>query len=155
MVDYVPYYAVGNICIATWMIFWNTEHLQLSNVCVVINTMTQLYYMFTQLRPMDTRSTTSVLTNICCRTFAGIGVLDMLHNGSVAYFKDMPPNLAVKVITGAIFGVLGSASDWIFGGCIVYDLVGLAAGQSGSWRLLLGAYAVGTAAIVTAKNLVR
>ncbi len=48
-----------------------------------------------------------------------------------------------------------AASDWIFGGCLVYDLVALAVGQSGSWRTLLGAYAVGAGAIVAAKNWVR
>ncbi len=38
---------------------------------------------------------------------------------------------------------------------MVYDLVALAAGQSGSWRNLLGAYAVGAGAIVAAKNIAR
>ena len=25
MVDFVPFYAVGNLCIATWMVFWNSS----------------------------------------------------------------------------------------------------------------------------------
>jgi len=37
----------------------------------------------------------------------------------------------------------------------VYDLIALAVGQSGNWRTLLGAYAAGSAAIVTAKHLAR
>ena len=155
MVDFVPYYAVGNICIGTWMFFWNAEQLQIANIFVVVNSCTQLYYVFGRLRPMNTKSTTSILTNIVSKTFAGIGVLDLVHNGSVAYFKDVPATMTVKVVTALGFGLLSAASDWIFGGCLVYDLVALAAGQGGSWGQLLGAYAVGAAGIVTAKNLAR
>jgi hypothetical protein len=87
------------------------------------------------------------------KTFAGISVLDFLHNGSVAFFKDQPATTAIKVLTGIGFGLASAASDWIFGGCMVYDLVALAVGQSGDWRTLLSLYAVGAAGIVTAKNL--
>ena len=55
--------------------------------------------------------------------------------------------------------MLTSTSDWIFGGCLVYDLIALAVGQRGigetGWSNLLGVYALGAAGIVTAKNLVR
>lgn len=61
----------------------------------------------------------------------------------------------VKVLTGVGFGLASGVSDWIFGGCLVYDLVALAVGQSGSWRMLLAAYAAGSAAIVAARNLIR
>ena len=155
MVDFVPYYAVFNICIGTWMFFWNAEKLQISNIFVVVNGLTQLYYMYAKLRPMNTKSTTSILTNIVSRTFAGIGVLDLLHNGSVAYFQNAPATTSVKVVTALIFGLFSVSSDWLFGGCMVYDLVALAVGQGGSWGQILGAYAVGAAGIVTAKNLVR
>ena len=63
--------------------------------------------------------------------------------------------MTVRVVTGLGFGALSAASDWVLGGCMVYDLVALATGQSGSWRTLLGAYAVGAAGIVGAKNLAR
>ena len=104
---------------------------------------------------MNTSSTSSILTHIVAKTFAGIGVLDLLHNGSVAYFKDYPATTVIRVLTGLGFGLASAASDWIFGGCMVYDLLALAAGQSDSWRTLLGAYAVGSAGIVAAKNLAR
>ena len=173
LVDFVPYYSVGNICIASklfldklcicyqltdssaWMVFWNAERLDISNIFVVINSLTQLYYVFAKLGPMNTNSTTSTLTHIVSKTFAGIGVLDLLHNGSVAYFKNQPATTTVRVLTGLGFGLASASSDWILGGCLVYDLVALAAGQQGSWRTLLGAYAVGSAAIVGAKNLAR
>ena len=137
------------------MVFWNSERLDISNVFVTINTLTQLYYLAAKLAPMNTSSTSSVLTHIVSKTFAGIGVLDLLHNTSAAFFKDAAPSMTVKVLTGLGFGAASAMSDWIFGGSMVYDLVALAAGQSGSWRTLLGAYAVGSAAIVGAKNLAR
>jgi len=36
---------------------------------------------------------------------------------------------------------------------MVYDLIALAIGQGGSWGMLLGAYAVGSGAIVAARNM--
>lgn len=137
------------------MFFWNTEHLKIANIFVLVNSFSQLFYVFAKLPPMNTNSTSSILTNIVSRTFAGIGVLDFLHNGSVAYFKDAPATMTVKVVTGLGFGIASAASDWILGGCMVYDLVALAVGQSGSWRNLLAMYAVGAAGIVGAKNLAR
>jgi hypothetical protein len=138
------------------MVFWNASELKTANIFVFINSLTQLYYIFGRLPRMNTRSTSSVLTHIVSKTFAGIGVLDFLHNGSVAYFDHQGPNTLVKVLTGVGFGALASCSDWIFGGCLVYDLVALAVGQRGigetEWSNLLGIFAVGTAGIVTAKN---
>jgi hypothetical protein len=67
--------------------------------------------------------------------------------------------MAVKALTGIGFGVASSMSDWIFGGCLVYDLVALAVGQTqygeSGWGKLLGVYAVGAAAIVAARNVAR
>ncbi|KAL6360598.1 hypothetical protein LRP88_06304 [Fusarium phalaenopsidis] len=130
MVDFTPFYALGNFCIATWMIFWNNNNLKVSNVFVIMNSVAQLYYISRRLPPMDNTSTNSVLTHIVSKTFAGIGVLDLLHNSSVAYFVNAQPSDAVKVATGIGFGLLSATSDWIFGGCLVYDLVALAVGQS-------------------------
>ena len=137
------------------MVAWNSSNLKLAHLFVTINTFTQLYYMIAKLPPMDRRSTSSILTHIVSKTFAGIGVLDFLHNGSVAFFKDQPATTAIKVLTGVGFGLASAASDWIFGGCLVYDLVALAVGQKGDWRTFLSLYAVGAAGIVAAKNIVR
>ena len=137
------------------MLFWNSSNLKGAHVFVTINTLTQLYYMAARLGPLNTASPGSVLTHVVSKTFAGIGVLDLLHNGSVAFFKDQPATTAIKALTGVGFGLGSMFSDWIFGGCLVYDLVALAAGQQGGWRSLLGAYAAGSAAIVAAKNYLR
>jgi hypothetical protein len=93
------------------------------------------------------------LTHIVSKTFAGIGVLDFRHNGSVAFFKDQPATTAIKVLTGLGCGWASAASDWSLRGCLVYGLVALAVGQKGGWRTLLSLYAVGAAGIVTAKNI--
>lgn len=180
IVRFVPYYALGNVCIGTWMFFWNSENLKVANVFVVcassprhtshsdnstdmpqiINTLSQLYYVSTKLSPMNTASTPSILTHIVSKTFAGIGVLDILHNTSVGWFKDQTPSTAVKVLTGLGFAGLSACSDWILGGCLVYDLVGLSVGQAKysadpGWSMLLGGFAVGCAGIVAARNYVR
>ncbi|KAH9897470.1 hypothetical protein F4778DRAFT_783050 [Xylariomycetidae sp. FL2044] len=167
MVDFVPFYAVGNLCIATWMLFWNNSDLKTSNIFVVINSLTQLYYVFGRRRPlpsspvMNLDSWDSILTHVVSTTFAGIGVLDLLHNASAAYAVGNrgAPSALVQVLTGVGFGALAAASDWVFGGCLVYDLVALAVGQrvygNAQWSNLLGAYAAGTAAIVAAKNWAR
>ncbi|GAM89059.1 hypothetical protein ANO11243_070930 [Dothideomycetidae sp. 11243] len=156
MVRFAPYYALGNICIGTWMFFWNSSALKTANVFVCINSAAQLFFIMTQLDRMNTASTSSVLTHVVAKTFAGIGVLDFLHNTSVAYFKDLAPSTAIKVLTAVGFGGLAAGSDWIFGGCLVYDLIALSVGQSlygdAGWSRLLGAYAVGTAAIVGLRN---
>ena len=148
-----------NVCIGTWMFFWNSERLATSNVFVWVNSLTQLWYVFSQLEPMDTKSTGSVLTHVVSKTFAGIGVLDLLHNTSVAYFKDAAPSLWVKVLTGAGFMGLSACSDWILGGCLVYDLIALSVGQAqygdGQWSTLLAGFAVGSAAIVGLRNYVK
>jgi len=143
------------------MIFWNSTALKTSNVSVAINTLTQLYYVFRRLPPIKTSSTSSVLTHLVAKTFAGIRVLDLLHNSSVAYFDGATngPSILIKVATGLGFGALASMSDWIFGGCLVYDLVALTVGQriytSAGWSNLLGVYTLATAGIVGARNLLR
>lgn len=158
MVDYVPWYAVGNFCIAAWMVAWNSSRLDISHIFVTINSLSQLYYVAALLPPMEKGNTISMLTHGVAKTFAGIGVLDLLHNGSAGFFKDEYASPLIKVATGVGFGLAASVSDWIFGGCLVYDLVGLAVGQAGrdpGWSRLLGGYAVGAAAIVGLKNWAR
>lgn len=139
-----------------WMFAWNSSQLKLSNVFVVVNSLSQLYFIFTKLGPMNTSSTSSILTHINAKTFAGIGVLDFVHNLSVAYYKDVLPTTAVKVVTGAGFAGLAACSDWIFGGCLVYDLVALSVGQAQlnnpDWSKMLGGFAVATAGIVGLRN---
>ena len=137
------------------MFFWNSNNLATANIFVIVNTAVQLAYLATRLKPLRTSSTPSILTHVVAKSFAGIGVLDLLHNTSAAYFVDQSPSQLVKVLTGVGFAGLASVSDWIFGGCLVYDLVALSVGQEGSWSKLLGAYALGTAAIVGLRNWIR
>ena len=161
IVKFVPYYALGNFCIGTWMFFWNSGNLKVADIFVIVNTVAQLWYVFTQLGPMNTRNWTSILTHVVSKTFAGIGVLDILHNTSVAWYKDdFSPSTFVSIATGVGFAGLSAAGDWIFGGCMVYDLAGLSVGQAmysndKSWSGMLGAYAVVSAAIVGLKNYFR
>ena len=137
------------------MFFWNSSNLKTANVFVTINTAAQLFFILTKLPTLNTRSPGSVLTHVVAKTFAGIGVLDLLHNGSVAYFKDAAAGPLLQAATGVAFAAASAASDWILGGCLVYDLVALAVGQGGGWGRLLGLYAGGCAAIVGVRNWMR
>jgi hypothetical protein len=134
------------------MFFWNSNNLETSNIFVIINTVAQLAYISTQLEPLDTRSSPNWLTHVVAKTFAGIGVLDLLHNTSAAYYKGVPPSSLVQIATGVGFAAAASMSDWIFGGCLVYDLVALSCGQKGGWSQLLAGYAAGAAGIVGMRN---
>lgn len=135
------------------MFFWNSNDLETSNMFVIINTVAQLGYIATTLEPLDRRSTPNFLTHVVAKTFAGIGVLDLLHNTSAAYYRGVPPSGLIQIATGVGFAAAASVSDWIFGGCLVYDLAALAVGQAGtSWGNLLGGYAAATAGIVAFRN---
>lgn len=137
------------------MVFWNSSRLDISHVFVTINSAAQLYYITQRLGPLNKSSTSSVLTHIVSKTFAGIGVLDFLHNYSAAFRVGEQPSTFIKVATGVGFGLASAFSDWIFGGCMVYDLGALALGQTGDWSKLLSLYALGSAGIVAARNLIR
>jgi hypothetical protein len=85
----------------------------------------------------------------------------LLHNSSVAYcdHEACGPSTLVKITTRLGVDALESMSDWIFGGCLVYDLVALTVGQrmytGAGWSNLLGVYAVATAGIDGARNRLR
>ncbi|TFL04093.1 hypothetical protein BDV98DRAFT_648834 [Pterulicium gracile] len=149
---YAWIYTLGNFCIGTWMFFWNANQLEISNIFVTINTVSHVAYIATQLPPLNANSTLSITTHLVAKTFAGIGVLDLLHNTSAAYYRGVPPSTMVQALTGMGFIGAAALSDTIFGACLAYDLVALAVGQSGSWRKLLGAYALGTAAVIGARR---
>jgi hypothetical protein len=137
------------------MLFWVNERLDISFVFVTINTLVHLYYIGVVQPAMDTSSTSSVLTHINSKMTGGIGILDFVHNGSAAFYQGALPSTTVKVATGLLFGVASACSDWIFGGCLVYDLLALTVGQTGTWGSLLAAYTAGSAAIIGAKNWAR
>lgn len=94
------------------------------------------------------RTAENTLTHLVAKTFAGIGVLDFLHNGAVALYPGVTPNMLVKVLTGVGFGLGALVSDGIMGFCLVYDLFSLYLGQRGDWKMLLGGYTLGAAGIV-------
>ena len=126
-------------------------------VFVLINSISQLYYISLRQPFMNASSISSIFTHVVSKAFASISVLDLLYNCSVAYFDRQGPNTIVKVLTGVGFGAAACVSDWIFGGCLMYDLVMLAARQRGvgekGWGNLLGLYAFGTAGIFDLREL--
>ncbi|KZT22644.1 hypothetical protein NEOLEDRAFT_1071098 [Neolentinus lepideus HHB14362 ss-1] len=142
--SYAPIYALGNICIAGWMIFWNNENFVMSQALVTLNTLSQLYAVFVLLPPM---TKDNVWTHLTAQTFAGIGILDLVDNGAVALRYAGPPGTAVQVITGITFGLMALLTNPIFSACMLYNLVALYYGQSDVWGKNLG-WMIGATGIV-------
>lgn len=148
------------------MPFWNASLLTPAALLVAANALAQLTFVFARLGPLTCASApgaAAVLTHAAAKAAAGLGVLDVLHNGSVALLAGggqggaaPVPGLAVEVATGVVFAVLACASDWLLGACLVFDLVALAVGQSGygnaGWAAWLAVYAGGVAVVVAARS---
>ncbi|KAK4053509.1 hypothetical protein OIV83_001677 [Microbotryomycetes sp. JL201] len=167
MVQYAPYYALGNLCIAAWLPVW-ANRLDLSFIFVAINSITQLVYV---LRGLPPRTSATLLTHLNAKTFGGIGLLDFVHNLSAGFFVGVGPNLLAKLVTPLASVMLAIASDdWMLGACVTYDLFALALGQAlgppsitgghagpvlggKSWPTLLTLYAGGTGALTLARFL--
>ncbi|KZP27644.1 hypothetical protein FIBSPDRAFT_853507 [Athelia psychrophila] len=146
---YVPIYALGNLCIAGWMVFWMQENFWASQTLVVINSTVQLYAVLSLLSPSSPFriSTQNWKTHLVANTFAGVGVLDFIDNGGVALKLKGPPSATVQAATVAAFLVLHLVSraspDPTFTLCLAYDVLGLWAGHpgEGSWRWILAGLA--------------
>ncbi|WPG99246.1 Hypothetical protein R9X50_00205700 [Acrodontium crateriforme] len=159
MCHYVPFLALGNVCIGTWTFFWNAEQLILADACVLINTLAQTYFVAFEQAALQSRLASSVLTHLAAKTYLGLSILDILHNTSIAFFTNEQPGLLVKVLTAFGFVLVASMSDWILGAGLVYALVAFSVGQAGygeqGWSVLLGVYAVVVAAVIVVKNYAR
>ncbi|EGO05356.1 hypothetical protein SERLA73DRAFT_14565, partial [Serpula lacrymans var. lacrymans S7.3] len=128
---YVPIYALGNICIAAWMVFWISQKFWVSQAFVTVNTLVQLYAVFYLLGPSSPFALSGVnfLTHIVAKTFAGIGVLDFLDNGAVAMGYAGSPSTPVQILTVVLLSLLAASSDVLFGICIFYNALALLVGQ--------------------------
>jgi len=149
---YAPIYALGNLCIGGWMIFWMKGMFWASQALVTVNTVIQLYavyYILGRSSPFAV-SRTNILTHLVAKTFAGIGVLDILDNGAVAARYAGPPSRLVQGVTAVLLVLLAISSDLIFALCIMYDATALVVGQP-TWRLSLSVITGITALIVLAK----
>lgn len=71
------------------MVAWINEAFIVSQTFVTINTFAQLYAVFYLLAPASAYSLSkekgNVWTHLVAKTFAGIGVLDLIDNGGVAF----------------------------------------------------------------------
>ncbi|KIP03630.1 hypothetical protein PHLGIDRAFT_94545 [Phlebiopsis gigantea 11061_1 CR5-6] len=157
-VQYAPIYAIGNLCIAGWLIFWLREGFNMSQILVTANTALQLFAV-SRLPPL-TASSPPLLwaTHLVAKTTAGIGIMDFVDNGGVALRTVAPPSVTAQAFTYLAFPALAAASGPIFGSTLVYDLIAMYVGQrsvvgAGSWSAGLGWTALATGSIVAVKSL--
>ncbi|TBU41747.1 hypothetical protein BD309DRAFT_867707 [Dichomitus squalens] len=154
--DYVPVYAIGNFCIAGWLFFWLRQNFAASQVFVTINTAVQLLAV-AALPPVRPDSPMlHKLTHLVAKTFAGIGVLDFIDNGGVAFRYRPPPSSIVQALTYIFFPVATAYSGPLFGSVLLYDLVAVTVGQmgvqgAGPWPTRLGWTTLATSSIVALK----
>ncbi|KAI9067196.1 Dor1-domain-containing protein [Trametes sanguinea] len=154
--SYAPIYALGNFCIAGWLFFWLREEFTASQVLVTINTVAQLLAV-AALPPLTPNSSTLMrLTHYVAKTFAGIGVLDLVDNGGVALMYRAPPSTLVQAASYAFFPLAAAASKPLFGSILLYDVIAIAVGQMGvlgaePWPTRLGWTALATAGVVGVK----
>ena len=92
------------------------------------------------------------LTTYLSSAFAGAGIIDVLHVGSVTFFKDEAPGIVIKVVTPILFTSASVLGDTVLGASLTFGLLAFAAGQGGDWRTLLNLYAAGTGAVVAVKG---
>ncbi|KAI0070329.1 hypothetical protein K474DRAFT_1693846 [Panus rudis PR-1116 ss-1] len=150
--EYVPIFALGNLCIAGWLYAWLGENFVTSQVLVTINTFAHLYAVARLPQLTVTSSRLMKLTHLVAKTIAGIGILDFVDNGGVAARIRAPPSTLLQAATYILFPAAAALSTPTFGWTLVYDLAALYVGQrfgagpaADSWgnRLGLTALAVG------------
>jgi len=156
--EYATVYALGNLCIAGWLFFWLREEFTASQVLVTINTIAQLAAV-ARLPPVTPGSSRlMVLTHLVAKTFAGVGVLDLLDNGGVVMRYIAPPSKLVQGLTYALFPLATAVSTPFFGLTLLYDVVGVSVGQRGvfgasGWSNGLGWTAAAMGGIIAVKAL--
>lgn len=139
-VKYAPVFALGNLSIGLWMLAWNNEHLAIALIFVLINSSSQLYYVFARLPPLD-RDT--LLTHIVAKMFAGIGILDIVDNASSAFVPyattGFVPGYGVYAVSVLVSAALAAACDGMMGLIVAYCVFALFLGQMGqaAWALVI------------------
>ncbi|KAG8901997.1 hypothetical protein FRB99_004981 [Tulasnella sp. 403] len=147
--SYALTFSLGNLSLTLWCLAWHYERFLASCGFLILNTFVHLLFISTRLPPI---SYDNWDTHTVANLFAGLGILDIFHNGAVAYqayiqqglgiVDYIAPSLPIKLITGLVF-ISGSAcGEWILGEVLVFDLMALSVAQRGSWATLLGVYAL-------------
>lgn len=54
--NYIPTYALGNLCISIWLLFWNKNRLDISQILVSVNSLANLYYVAFILPKQNSRN---------------------------------------------------------------------------------------------------
>ncbi|KAI0347873.1 hypothetical protein BDW22DRAFT_1320281 [Trametopsis cervina] len=155
-VEYAPIFALGNLCIAGWLIFWLKENFWAAQVLVTINTAAHLYAV-ARLPPLTANSPRLLYaTHFVAKSIAGIGLLDFIDNGGVATRYRAPPTQWVQAFTFAFFPLAAALAGPFFGSTIAYDILAVYVGQrnvlgAAQWGTRLGWTALATAGVVGVK----
>ena len=164
------------------LFFLRREQFTSSQVLVTINTLSQLAAVAV-LPPLPRHAPTlHRLTHAVAKTFAGIGVLDLLDNGGVMLVRPAPPFSVLcgmtsvltvrgdcmqralappsglaQALTCTLFPIAAAWSSPLFGAVLLYDITAIAVGQAGvsgagAWAARLGWAALATGVVVGGKG---
>ncbi|KAI0694424.1 hypothetical protein BC835DRAFT_1274564 [Cytidiella melzeri] len=157
-IQYTPIFALGNLCIAGWLLFWLKESFWASQILVTINTAAHLFAV-ARLPPLTANSPRLLYaTHFVAKSIAGIGILDFIDNAGVASQYRAPPARFAQALTYGLFPAAAALAGPFFGSTIAFDILAVYVGQRGvmgaeSWSTRLGYTALATVGVVAAKAL--
>lgn len=135
------------------------ESFVASQIFVALNSIAHLSFVWIYL-PVRELTEDNWDTHVVSKLFSGLSILNILHNGAVAFqwytYNSgrvfIPASVLIKLATGITFGAACVLNDGILGGALGYILLALAVQQSGNWAKLLGAWALGSAVVIGYRN---
>lgn len=128
MLSLAPFFSLGNIMIGTWPFLWNSERLQFADLFVIVNTLQSLYWVYTK-RAANPNTWQEKIANAVGYSFAGIGVLDFLHNTSIGFFPRQAPSTLVKALALVGFPLASILSPVAMGLSFLYVQLAITIGQ--------------------------
>ncbi|KAJ7786665.1 hypothetical protein B0H16DRAFT_1670677 [Mycena metata] len=136
---YVPLYTAANFLLVGSMAAWKSDQVVISQICMALNAICQLYFIFFTLQPSGkfAWSHKNKITHLVAKTSLGIAVLYMWRAWGVMDIGSSRPPVQQKAHCGVFVLLLAFASgpDPTLGICLLLDLAALTAGHTtDGWR---------------------
>ena len=148
MLKYCPHFILLHVCLALWVPFWNASQIGYSFIPLLNNCLAQHEFMLVMLP----RTSTLSLTTILASGMAAIGIIDVLHVGSVVLcpVSKCQAGRGEEVVSILLFFGLGSMAGRIgkkssvYSGGLLFGLAALAFAdhQEEMWVLVLASCAL-------------
>lgn len=136
---YIPFYALGNVCIVGSTLAWAYEYPIFAQLFIACTTAAHLYFVLFALRASGKleRTRRNRLTHLVAKTGAGVAVLYLWRAWGAANLGSSRPAAQQQAHCGVLFLLLAFASgpDPTLSATLSLDLAALAAGDTTEgWR---------------------